>query len=106
MRQAGELGPSVGAFAEKLFAGPLPWAKMRQGQKLLSLGEKYTGARLDAACERALAFDLIDVRRLHRILLRALDAEERPVEEQPSPLGSRFARSPSAFDHRRREATG
>lgn len=50
---------------------------MRQGQKLLSLGEKYTASRLDAACSRALAFELVDVRRLHRILLRALDAEEQ-----------------------------
>jgi hypothetical protein len=106
VRRASELGPNVEAFATKLFEGPLPWAKMRQGQKLLSLGEKYTAARLDAACSRALAFDLVDVRRLHRILLRALDAEERPVEEPQSPLGSRFARPPSAFDHRQREATG
>ncbi len=106
VRRASELGPNVEAFATKLFEGPLPWAKMRQGQKLLSLGEKYTATRLDAACGRALAFDLVDVRRLHRILLRALDAEERPVEEPLTPLGSRFARPPSAFDHRRREATG
>jgi transposase len=104
--RASELGPNVELFATKLFEGPLPWAKMRQGQKLLSLGEKYTAARLDAACSRALAFDLVDVRRLHRILLRALDTEERPVEEPLSPLGSRFARPASAFDHRQREATG
>ena len=107
VRKAAELGPSVEAFATKLFEGPLPWAKMRQGQKLLSLGEKYTATRLDAACARALAFDLVDVRRLHRILFRALDAEERPVEDQSAaPLGSRFARPASAFDHRLREATG
>jgi transposase len=106
VRRASELGPNVEAFATKLFEGPLPWAKMRQGQKLLSLGEKYTAARLDAACNRALAFDLVDVRRLHRILLRALDAEEQPVQEPLVPLGSRFARPPSAFDHRQWEATG
>lgn len=107
VRRAGELGPSVAAFTEKLFAGPLPWAKMRQGQKLLALGEKYTAARLDAACERALAFDLVDVRRVHRILVRAFDAEERAAESNELvPLGSRFARPASAFDHRLREAIG
>jgi transposase len=106
VRKATEFGPNVETFATKLFEGPLPWAKMRQGQKLLSLGEKYTAARLDAACERALAFDLVDVRRLHRILLRALDVEERPAEEVTAPLGSRFARPATAFDHRLREATG
>jgi len=106
VRKAAELGPSVETFATKLFEGPLPWAKMRQGQKLLSLGEKYTAARLDAACARALAFDLVDVRRLQRILLRALDTEEHPVAAVTEPLGSRFARPPGAFDHRLREATG
>jgi transposase len=106
VRRASEFGPNVEAFATKLFEGPLPWAKMRQGQKLLSLGEKYSAARLDAACSRALAFNLVDVGRLHRILLRALDAEERQAEGPLSPLGSRFARPPGAFDHRQREATG
>ena len=100
------MGANVELFAQKLFEGPLPWAKLRQGQKLLSLGEKYTSARLDAACGRALAYDLVDVRRLHRILLRALDEEEPPVEEVMVPLGSRFARPAAAFDHRLREATG
>ncbi len=109
VRKAGELGPNVELFATKLFEGPLPWAKMRQGQKLLTLGEKYSGARLDAACARALSFELVDVRRLHSILLRALDSEERQVEEATTALGSRFARAPEAFDHRQRrlvEATG
>lgn len=102
---AAELGPNVEAFATKLFEGPLPWAKLRQGQKLLGLGDKYSGERLDAACARALAFDLIDVRRLHRILQRALDAEATTREEPLAPLGSRFARPPSAFDHRQRQLT-
>ena len=39
--------------------GPLPWAKIRQGQKLLRLGESYGPHRLDAACRKALSVDLI-----------------------------------------------
>ena len=100
VRRAADLGPNVEAFAARLFEGPLPWAKLRGGLKLVSLGEKYGGERLDAACARALSYDLVDVRRLHSILLRALDTEERPVEEATVPLGSRFARPPGAFDHR------
>jgi transposase len=109
VRKAGELGPSVEAFAQKLFAGPLPWAKLRAGQKLVSLGERYGGERLDAACKRALAYDLVDVRRVQRILLQALDHERPPEARTGAPLGSRFARPGSAFDHRQpalREATG
>jgi transposase len=112
IQRAAPLGPNVETFATKLFEGPLPWAKLRAGLKLVSLGERYGGERLDAACARALFYGLVDVRRLQRILLRALDAEERPadkVKEVTEPLGSRFARAPEAFDHRQQrlaEAAG
>ena len=84
--------------------GPLPWAKLRQGQKLLRLAERYTPERLEAACARALGFDLLDVRRLERILVLALEHEALPApppEPRLHPLPpSRFARPGSAFDHR------
>ena len=104
LRQAQRLGPNVGGFAERLLAGPFPWSKLRQGQKLLRLAERYTAERLDAACARALGFDLVDVRRLERILVLALEHEGQlapPVDHrlQPLPAG-RFARPGRAFDHR------
>ena len=87
-------------FAERLFNGPLPWARIRQGHKLLRLGERYTAQRLDAACRRALAVDLIDVRRLERILVQALvqalEQETMPQLPWPWPPG-RFARPGSVF---------
>jgi len=98
-RKAAELGPNTALFARQLFSGPLPWAAIRSGQKLLSLGEKYGPERLDAACERALSYELINVRRLGRILAQALDREERLEEKVSPPLGSRFARDPASFDH-------
>jgi transposase len=106
VQRAAELGPGVESFARRLFEGPLPWAKLRQGQKLLSLGERYGADRLEAACQRALAYELVDVRRLQRILLQALEREESPAEGPGTLLGSRYARPGSAFDHRLREATG
>ena len=36
---ASEHGPAVAEFAERLFEGPLPWAKVRQGHNLLRLGK-------------------------------------------------------------------
>ena len=39
-------------------------------------GERYSPERLDAACRRALSVDLIDVRRLERILVEALEQNE------------------------------
>lgn len=53
-RKARKMGPAVAEFAEHLFEGPLPWAKVRQGHKLIRLGERYTALRLDAACRRPL----------------------------------------------------
>jgi len=104
VRQAAALGEHVGRFATALLAGPLPWAKLRQGQKLLRLGERYTPARLDAACARALRFDLVDVRRLERILLLALEREGLPAPPVADRLralpAGRFARPAAAFDHR------
>ena len=96
-RRAAELGEAVGALAERLFEGPLPWAKLRQGHKLLRLAERYSPARLDAACLRALEVDLIDVRRLERILVEALEQETTaPSQPLPPPPG-RFARPGAVF---------
>jgi len=104
IRQAEVLGPSIGAFATRLLDGPLPWAKLRAGQKLIKLADRYTAERLDAACARALGFDLLDVRRVETILVRALDREGTPAPPpdqrvHPLPAG-RFARPGTAFDHR------
>jgi len=59
---------------------------------------------LEAACARALGFDLVDVRRLERILVLALEHEGQPAlpldhRVQPLPPG-RFTRPGTAFDHR------
>jgi len=102
IREAITLGVHTGAFATKLLSGPMPWAALRQGYKLLRLAERYTPERLDAACARALGFDLVDVRRLERILILALEHEGQPApptDARVLPLG-RFARPATAFDHR------
>ena len=85
-------------FAERLFDGPLPWAKVRQGHKLIRLGQRYTPERLDSACRRALEVDLIDVRRVERILVQALEQQETPEHPPPLPVG-RFARPGDVFAH-------
>ena len=70
--------------------------KIRQGHKLIRLGDRYTPQRLDAACQRALAVDLIDVNRVERILVQALEQEAMPQLPLPIPAG-RFARPGSVF---------
>jgi hypothetical protein len=85
----------VGAFADKLLSGPTPWSKLRQAYKLLRLGERYTPSRLNAACEKALAVDLVGVRHLERILVETLEEEARPVIAAAPP--GRFARVGKVF---------
>lgn len=101
--QAEALGEHLGRFAQRLLDGPFVWAKLRRAEKLLRLAERYTAARVDAACARALGFDLIDVRRLERIVALALEQEGQPATPlerrvQAAPVG-RFARPASAFAH-------
>ena len=52
--------------------------------------------RLDAACQNALALDLIDVRRLERILVQVLKLEAALQLPMRGSLG-RFARLGSVF---------
>ena len=95
-RSAALHGPAVGEFAERLFDDRHPWSKIRQGHKLIRLGDRYTPRRLDAACQRALDVDLIDVNRVERILVQALEQEAMPQMPLPMPTG-RFARPGSVF---------
>ncbi|MBI4333083.1 MAG: hypothetical protein HY673_17600 [Chloroflexi bacterium] len=96
-RKSAELGQAVGAIADRLLGGPTPWAKIRQAQKLLSLGERYTPPRLEAACQKALSVELIDVRRVERILREALESEATPLQKGVAAPPGRFARPGNAF---------
>lgn len=93
--KAGEIGPAARHFVELLLSGAFPWTKLRQAQKLVRLPDRYGKERVEKACDRSLAFDLVDVRRVEEIIRQALtetDAEER----REDPLPSRFAR-PAAY---------
>jgi transposase len=98
--QGTALGPAVGQFLTVLLGGVFPWARLRQAQALLRLGERFGAARVNAACARALAFDLVDVRRVQRILQQALETEPAPADRGTiRPLPARFARLPASFRH-------
>jgi hypothetical protein len=108
IRQAEQHGEHLGRVARALLAGPVPWAKLRQAQKLLRLGEKYGGPRLDEACQRALGFDLINVRRVDAILRHGLERVPRPAAAGPTAVRSlplRFARAAESFSHAPRKET-
>ncbi len=100
IRQAERVGPAVGQFTTVLLSGTFPWARLRQAQKLLRLAERYGAARVNAACARALAFELLDVRRVEKIVRAALERAPGPAEGgEVRPLPARFARAPESFTH-------
>jgi hypothetical protein len=105
VEEAKRRGEGIGRFAQTLLAGPFPWAKLRQAQKLLRVGQRYGFERLDAACRRALAFELFNVKRVEQIVLAGLDRENlRPRQGELIPLPARFLRTPDHFTHASHEA--
>jgi transposase len=72
-------GEQLGRFMERLLGGTFPWAHLRQAQRLLRLVNKYGGPRVEASCQRALAFDLIHVGRVEQIITAGLAHEPTPA---------------------------
>ena len=96
---AGEKGEHVGRFAKQLLEGPIPWIRMRHGYALIRLCDRYSDERVDALCERSLAFGVLDVGRIEAMLKKAHRIESDGMREgRVVPLPpSRFARDPSSF---------
>ena len=83
-----------------LLSGVFPWARLRQAQKLFRLADRFGAARVNAACARALGFELLDVGRVETILRAALEREPAPTERGAVlALPARFARAPESFAH-------
>jgi hypothetical protein len=104
--RARDRGQHVGTFVDRLLDGPLPWTKMRQAYGLVRLCDRYGNDRVDALCARALAFDVLDVARIDRMLKAATRVESDAVAEGrvvQLPL-ARFARDPAAFATRPRSS--
>jgi hypothetical protein len=103
IREGRRLGEHIGRFLEALLAGDFPWAKLRQAQKLLRLSNKYGRKRLDAACRRAVYFELYNVKRVETIVKNDV---EREATRSPSLakgqlvlLPPRFLRATGSFNH-------
>jgi transposase len=64
-------GVHIGTYTERLLGGPLPWTRMRQAYALIGLCDKYGDGRVEAVCQSALAFDVVDVTRIGRMLKTA-----------------------------------
>jgi transposase len=82
-----QAGPSTGAFVSAILAGRThPEQGFRSCLGVLRLGDRYGAARLEAACERALAAGAIGYRSVDSILKRGLDRTPLPG---PAPVRPR-----------------
>jgi hypothetical protein len=103
--EARRRGREIGRFADRLLSGTFPWARLRQAQKLLRLVDKYGRTRVDDACRRALAFDVVNVHRVERIVKLDLErvgpaATDGPTTGQLTLLPApRFLRPAGSFTH-------
>ncbi len=102
-RKAAAAGPSVGSYATRILDVPLPWTSMRAVYRLLGLCRSYGPAAVDAACARALEFDVVDIRKIARMLEQAL--ENQPAHPPAKVVGgpARFARDNSEYRAARSE---
>ena len=65
--QAARIGPQCGQVVEQLLA-ERPLDRLRSVQGLLGLTRRYSSARLEAACARALYYGDASYRRVKRVL--------------------------------------
>jgi hypothetical protein len=98
-------GPAIGAYAAVLLDNPLPWTKMRQVYALLGLVKKWGAERVDAACARAAEAEAFNVGLIGRMLERGAETAPPETFRQQSLLPGRFARPPSDFATKRKEAS-
>jgi hypothetical protein len=109
-RKAAENGEKQGEFMAELLSGDVPWAFIRQAQKLLKLNDKYSATRVEIACHRALAFGLMNVSRVERIIKQAMDNQTTQTKTAGTvaPLTSavRFSRPADYFSHHKENDHG
>ena len=93
-------GPAIGAYAAALLDIPLPWTKMRQVYALLGMVKKWGADRVNAACQRALDAEAVNVGLIGRMLERGTESgEDIPTRQTLPDTGDtpRFARDDSHF---------
>lgn len=108
IREARTRGEHTGIFMERLLEGDYPWAKLRQAYALLRYCSKYGRERVDAACRRALAFDVINVKKVERIVKLGTDVRLDPARSHPTggelvQLPLRFQRPAGSFSHQQNQ---
>jgi transposase len=97
VKQASEVGPQCAQLIEQLLGDRIA-ERLRAAQGVLALGKRYGQARLEVACQRAIAHDSVQYRTVKTIL--ATGADMQPMSEPHTPPAyarSRFVRSAASL---------
>jgi len=95
-RQADAAGEVIGRYAAALLDSPLPWTRMRRVYALLGLVRRYGAARVTEACTLALGADMLDVKRLTRMLEQGVVASPPVPPARVIPL-ARYLRPATQY---------
>ena len=90
-------GDAIGVYAGRLLDTDLPWTKMRQVYRLLGLVRRYGPGPVDAACQRALDLDVVNVTKIASMLEKATENTPLPQRPAAAPVTARFARDPAEY---------
>jgi hypothetical protein len=95
-------GANVGIYAERLLDDPLPWTRMRSVYRLLGLVRRYGAGPVEAACERSLDLDVVNVSKIAAMLAKATEQHQPMLpgtagSPMPNTHGGRFARDPGEY---------
>ena len=96
--KAHDRGEHIGAFADVLLAGPLPWTRMRHVHKLFRICDRFRNDVVNTACERAVDAGADKIGVVVGMVERALEAAV--IDDGPIPdnvIVGRFAREPGHF---------
>jgi len=94
--QAQDIGPATIQVVDELLEAR-PVDKMRTALRVLDLADRYSPARLEAACTRGLAFGDTSLVTLKRILAEGLELVTLPLPLPPPQEALVFVRAPEEF---------
>ena len=91
--------PAIGEYISFLLSGSYPWHRLRSAQGLLRIADKYGHGRTAAACTKAKAYGVYDIRRIERMLKNGVEKDIPKTQDEPNLLkkSSKFARSGEYF---------
>jgi transposase len=101
LKQAALVGPHCRALIERLFAHRV-LDNLRAAQGVVRMAKRFGAARLEAACQRALAFDSPRYRTVKHILEKGLDQAAQPDLPALAPVytgEARFLRDTTKLLH-------